>query len=535
MSLNAITNACTTRRTAIAGGAAAGLGLMVSQLAGTQQAFASGEAKATATTAGNGLTPSFLDAPEAIADFADTKEFDVVVVGAGASGLAAAIRAVQEGAKVAVVQKLGFASSQGFEATGLLSDENDEATKQAFVSKAMALSEWRPKRELLNAWAHNSGDAIVWFRGVLDAAGVEQGGEEDCRYEKDCNGRTAKFLTCQPSATYAGAVDGVATYAADLGVEFFYDMPAVQLAVADGAVTGVVAGAEGAYTLFNAAKGVVLATGDYQCNDEMIAFYCPDVLGFPPLEVGRDGDGHRMGVWAGGHLEPVGHTKMIHESWSNNAPFLMVDAQGKRFCDEHVPWFKVNTLLRSTMKARGEDNKPCEIYSVADAKYQDQMTEWKAIDEDIKVKDWPRMDAEAAYQYSWEADTLEELAGLMGVDATALQETVERYNELADAGADEDFGKDARFMAKIDTPPFRAVMRDFVEGLSAMLGGLVVDEQQRVLDADDQPISGLFAVGNVSGPFFGGIDYPMYFPGLSIGRALTTGYIAGAAVVQGGE
>ena len=90
-------------------------------------------------------------------------------------------------------------------------------------------------------------------------------------------------------------------------------------------------------------------------------------------------------------------------------------------------------------------------------------------------------------------------------------------------------------MAKIDTPPFRAVMRDFVEGLSAMLGGLVVDEQQRVLDADDQPISGLFAVGNVSGPFFGGIDYPMYFPGLSIGRALTTGYIAGAAVVQGGE
>ena len=200
-----------------------------------------------------------------------------------------------------------------------------------------------------------------------------------------------------------------------------------------------------------------------------------------------------------------------------------------------MPWFKVNTLLRSTMKARGEDNKPCEIYSVADAKYQDQMTEWKAIDEDIKVKDWPRMDAEAAYQYSWEADTLEELAGLMGVDATALQETVERYNELADAGADEDFGKDARFMAKIDTPPFRAVMRDFVEGLSAMLGGLVVDEQQRVLDADDQPISGLFAVGNVSGPFFGGIDYPMYFPGLSIGRALTTGHIAGAAVVQGGE
>ena len=87
-------------------------------------------------------------------------------------------------------------------------------------------------------------------------------------------------------------------------------------------------------------------------------------------------------------------------------------------------------------------------------------------------------------------------------------------------------------MAKIDTPPFHAVMRDFIEGLSAMLGGLVVDAQQRVLNADDEPVEGLFAVGNASGPFFGGIDYPMYFPGLSVGRALTTGYIAGAAATQ---
>ena len=522
-----------TRRSVVATTAAAGLGFAGAQLiGGAPQALATGEARATATSAGNDYTPSFLETPEAITDFADTKDFDVVVVGAGASGLAAAIRAAQEGAKVAVVQKLGFASSQGFEATGLLSDANDEATKQAFVSKAMALSEWRPKRELLDAWAHNSGDAIMWFRGILDAAGVEQEPEGSCAYEKDCNGYTAKFMTCRPSATYAGAADGVATYAETLGIEFFYDMPASQLAVSAGAVTGVIAGVEGEYTLFNAAKGVILATGDYQCNDEMIAFFCPDVLGFPPLEVGRDGDGHRMGVWAGGHLEPVGHTKMIHESWSNNAPFLMVDADGNRFCDEHVPWFKVNTLLRSTMKTRSDDYKPCEIYSIADAKYKDQMTEWQAIDADIKIKDWPEMDPESSYPFSWEADTLEELAELIGVSADALTATVERYNELVDSGADEDFGKDARFMAKIDTPPFHAVMRDFIEGLSAMLGGLVVDAQQRVLNADDEPVEGLFAVGNASGPFFGGIDYPMYFPGLSVGRALTTGYIAGAAATQ---
>lgn len=87
-------------------------------------------------------------------------------------------------------------------------------------------------------------------------------------------------------------------------------------------------GEEGKYVRFNAAKGVVLATGDYQCNNEMIAYYCPDVLGYPPLEIGRDGDGHRMGVWAGGHVEPVGHTKMIHDIWMNSAPYLMVGPDG---------------------------------------------------------------------------------------------------------------------------------------------------------------------------------------------------------------
>ena len=207
-----------TRRSVVTGVAAAGLGLAGVQLvAGSSQALALGEARATATTAGNNCTPSFLKAPETIVDFVDTKNFDVVVVGAGASGLAAAMRAAQEGAKVAVVQKLGFASTQGFEATGLLADDNDEPTKQAFVSKALALSEWRPKRELLDAWAHNSGDAVTWFRGILDEAGVEQEAEETCTYAKDCNGYMAKFLTCRPSATYAGAADADEEEPVDLG------------------------------------------------------------------------------------------------------------------------------------------------------------------------------------------------------------------------------------------------------------------------------------------------------------------------------
>ena len=85
------------------------------------------------------FVPSFLAKPDPLPEPAETKDYDVVVVGCGASGLAAAFKAHADGAKVAIVQKLSFASSQGFEAAGLAA-ENDEAAKQAFASMCMRLS-----------------------------------------------------------------------------------------------------------------------------------------------------------------------------------------------------------------------------------------------------------------------------------------------------------------------------------------------------------------------------------------------------------
>ena len=516
----------TTRRNALKIGAAA--------FALAAGAHAPAVASASAADAPDGgMTPAFMEAPDPITDFVGTESYDVVVVGAGASGLAAALRAHEEGAKVAVVQKQESAISQGFEATGLLNDENDEATKAAFVSKAMELSHFRPKRELIDAYAHSSGDAIMWFRGILDAAGVEVQAVEEAGYEKDCDGYTAKFITARPTNTYAAAVGAVADYAAAQGIDFYYSMPAVHLVKGDDAVTGVIAGSEGAYTRLDA-KAVILSTGDYQNNQEMLQFYLPDVYGFPPLVPGNTGDGHRMGVWAGGHLEPINHTKMIHETWSDNAPFLMVNPQAERFCDEHVPWFEVNNLMRSLMKKDIDAPEKAWVFSVLDANYQDQMKAWSALDPEIKVKELPelRNEPDNFFCVVFQGDTLAEVAEMVGLDADALQKTVDHYNEIVAQGSDTDFGKNPGYLAPIETPPFTLVWRDFNFGLSAVLGGLVVDDSNRVLDDGDLPIPGLYATGNVSGPFFGGIDYPMYFPGLSIGRAITTGYIAGAAAAH---
>lgn len=197
-------------------------------------------------------------------------------------------------------------------------------------------------------------------------------------------------------------VKAVAPGAEAAGVEFFYSCPARQLVTDEsGRVTGVVCEEDGKNVLFTASKGVILATGDYQCDPEMIAYYCPDVKEFPPCQMNRTGDGHKMGVWAGGEIEPITHTKMIH---------------------------------------------------------------------------------------------------------------------------------DAR-VGRVDTPPFMVVPHEFGYGLSAIIGGLLINADNQVLKADEHtPIEGLFAVGNVSGCFYGGADYPMDVLGLSIGRAITGGFLAGKHV-----
>ncbi len=106
-----------------------------------------------------------------------------------------------------------------------------------------------------------------------------------------------------------------------------------------------------------------------------------------------------------------------------------------------------------------------------------------------------------------------------------------RYNELCAAGRDEDFGKAAKYLVPIEGGPYYAIPRGSNK-LPAILGGLVVDSNHQCLNGEFEPISGLYAVGNASGQFFGGVDYPMDIEGLSIGRAITSGYYTGRLVAS---
>jgi len=128
------------------------------------------------------------------------------------------------------------------------------------------------------------------------------------------------------------------------------------------------------------------------------------------------------------------------------------------------------------------------------------------------------------------ADTLEELAEQMGVPKDAFLATVARYNRMYKQQNDEDYGKRSALLTPIDKPPFYALK--FGPSLLDVFGGVNTDVKLRVLDAKDEPIPGLLAVGMVAGGLYG-VDYPLLFNGNSHGRCLTWARQAAETIVNG--
>lgn len=537
-----------TRRDLFKMGGIAAAGVAgVSMIGGCSAQTQTIEADATTDVAGNireGL-PSFLAKPDAIEDIDETKEYDVVIVGAGASGVMAAIAANQAGATVALLQKASAAVSQGNTSTGILIDKSDPAGIEAVVSRLVKEGQYRPKRELIEMWARNSGEVVNWlFKTATDeGAKVSDTTVKWTSAIKSINGYSVNYISIDFGPKPYNTGDGMqvmAGYAEKQGVDIFYSTPAQQL-VGDadsGGVTGVIAtGADGASIQFNARKGVILATGDYQNNDDMMGYYLPDLINLGRKQAFRTGDGHKMAVWAGGSIENITHTKMLHDFDAGpgsmcDMPFLGVKNDGTRFADETVGMSVMNNFLRSEEDAG-------YYTQVFDSNYMTEAASWsgKLYDPEALKAFMPEEKAERTGVYedliaTYKADTLDELAKKCGItDTASFKKTVDRYNEVVASGEDQDFGKAAMYLAPVKTPPFYGIHRHV--RISAIVSGVDVDENLQVLAKDSgKPIEGLYAVGNCSGNFYCGVDYTMYMPGLSLGRAYTQGWVAGKHVAS---
>lgn len=514
-------------------------------------------------------TPEGLDwmaVPEPITDIAEEYTADVVIVGAGIAGLAAARSATEEGASVIVVEACDTWQTRGQDIgtiNSTVQKENDlECTEEDINEVCLQMTRYagnRVNQAIMRTWAANSGaDFDWWYEELLKPAGygvtiprwpLEVGYDpvDGEWFPQFCNQQEFTVPEGQESGFnggFPGAIDLLAQASIDAGAEFHFNTRARQLVRGEdnntGRVTAVIAeDADGNYVKFNATRGVVLATGDYGHNADLMQIWCPSQAELASTlnvyaTTANQGDGHLMGMWVGGKMQGIPHAYMAHGTPGplGAFPCLIVDINGRRFTNEDIPGQTFSNIA---------EEQPQKVYwQIADAQYPNQLKwsqpghgatmsyagdidAWNAA---IETGDQETIEAMLesegnSISHAW---TIEELANAISVDATVLQETIDRYNELCANGYDADFGKQAKRLFPVSTPPYFYGTQSW--NFLVTMGGLKTTAKAEVIDTFGNPIPGLYACGNVQGDRFA-IDYPTIVCGISHSICLTFGRIAG--------
>ncbi|MBR2835303.1 MAG: FAD-dependent oxidoreductase [Coriobacteriales bacterium] len=486
-------------------------------------------------------------APEPITDIVKTVETEVLIIGAGIAGCACACSAAENGAKVICVEKSEKWNGRGG-GFGAIKSRYMDKLEGCVVDKVNAKQHWiaqcasRANEDLISKFFNDSEEASNWLLDKAEAVGafVMVGAfySHDDVYAEQPGYHMVMGGQGLESAGFCGAElcykDAVAN-----GAEFMFNSPAVQLVKEGDRVIGCICDTEEGYVQYNGTKGVVLATGDIGGNREMCEAYAPicvkyafDRTQYTPLGV-NTGDGHKMGMWAGAVLQDLPLPTMMHPQafcWFHG-PFLFVNTEGKRFMCEDT-WVQGKSLAIN--------RQPGGIaYSIFDANWPQDLINGLPYGGGMF---WDSFRAygspiEGAAQYfegvipgyvesglAYQSDTIEGLAEQIGCDPEVLKATVDRYNSMCDAGEDTDYYKKPVFLTPVKEGPFYAL--SVGPALLTVTGGLRVTKDFQCIDKDEQPIPGLYALGNVMGDITA-IDYPINVAGNSHGRCITFGYDLG--------
>lgn len=609
------------RRSFLMGSAVAAGGAALASFAAPSQVFADeavpeAPAPASGTVAGTICSSDWLGEMPVISDdqVSETVDVDIVILGAGHAGCQAALSASQAGASVAVVEAqpedtywcygddICAYNSQWITEQGFGGYDLGEITAE-YCRRGLG----RVNPAILKLFVENSGEMfdnmvsiIPETSDMLDRENgrciiqIAYGKDSGADYPIEQSGYKAWATTVQTIQTVnpTEVIEGRRitrlteweTYARreaeNNGAVFFFGTTAEALAMDGDAVVGAYALKEdGSYLKLNAAKGVLLATGDFSGNAAMVWNLLTDIsewsarIGVQEGELvggGRDGMGIKMGCWAGGAIEPHPRPSMNMSSGTpgpwGTAPFLVLNAKGKRFMNESMAQLGGAAALR----------QPLGIYAaITDANY---MASIQGAGLDHGAPNWGFPQGIEAMQAAMEAivpgpdggpvpgigiagvneinthnpnefpygnegggmgktvfaaETLEELLGYLGYEDEAAQtalDEIAHYNELCHAGADTDFDKQADLMIPIETPPFYGSVGENTGRTSTglvTLAGLLTDENLNVMKADrSEPIKGLYAAGNCLGQRYG-MAYATPSAGNSMGMAMTHGYMAG--------
>jgi fumarate reductase flavoprotein subunit len=462
------------------------------------------------------------------AQIKETIAADVVVVGAGIAGMCAALTAVEAGAKTVLLEKGSTYNARGFDDGCVNSSVHREAgvlyDRDELIGELMKQANYRVDQRLITVWVDQSGGAMDWLRATVEPKGIKASlGEAAPREGPYKVYRTAVNFTGQNAQVMSVLESIVKAQGGDIR----YETPGVQLIrQGNGRVTGAIAGAAAAgYVRCNARRGIILSTGGYDNNPEMMKKY----LRPSDLRIERynstnkicTGDGHNMGVAVGADMDEPPHCLIVGNGIIASkdefylvmfTPWLRVDRFGRRYVNEDSDYCRqanANAVLPGRFN-----------WSVLDSRWSEDPTSTAEYVAYVKKQ----MERYVKEGVVLTAGTIEELAQKMQADPKVLRATVDRYNLLARNKKDMDFGVAGDKMKSVDKPPYYAVqVRNFA---LVTVSGLKINENMQVLDKEGKVIPGLYGAGNTTGGFFGD-TYPRNVHGISHGRAITFGHLAG--------
>lgn len=520
---------------------------------------------------------------------AKTLDVDVAVVGCGIAGVAACRSVAEDGGLVAAFEKADGPQCRSGEyavINGKVQAKwgRDTWTREQIddiIDSHMVESTYRCKRSIMSKWAHNIGDAFDWwveanpdlyYAETTRSAIPDESADNfiipifyplpehyDWKQERfPCYPTSVEFKPDQHVTVEANMQKAIDTG----NVQTFYGCFVEKLIMEDGRCVGLYArdAATGEYIKCNASKGVILSTGDYSQNTKMLKHFCPEVIEnniqclFTNVDVEgnftNQGDGIQLGMWAGAQVQQS-HAPMIHHMGGGadlagvgvmgNAGFLNLDLNGKRFMNEDLPGQQLENQIELQKNRESwqifDSNWPEQLPYMPAAHggacyYEDYASEDEGPKNNTTYRNYKspyQLEAAVADGRAVKADTLEELVAKIYPDDTAAQQTaldsIQRYNELAKAGYDEDFHKPASRMWAVENGPFYA--DKFTTALLLVcIGGLESDEDCHTFDADRNVIPGLYVAGNIQGNRFA-TEYPIGLKGVSHSMAMYYGYVAG--------
>lgn len=547
-----------------------------------------GAANSTVGFDGTGTLPWLGEAPAISNDQVEEElTADVVVVGLGAAGVPAARAAAEAGAKVVCLESSSHLNSVasdmaifGGQTQAQWGRGDGFLDKKMVVNMHMEECSHHVSQSIISRYYDESGAALDWFVGA--SKNLYMAPESYAEIPTDAQANymfpymypvpetydyTKEDLPCYPTSVGFSSLATVMAdnlqAAVDAGAEVRYSTKGVELILDDtGAVAGIYAQAAGSDSYLKiTAQSVILATGDYLGNEDMMKFYAPECVenGINILSIDLDdegnytnvGEGHKMGAWAGAAIEQW-HAPMIHHMGGGagadgrgvigNNGYLWLNLRGKRFMNEDLPGQQLENQVELQPQRKAyqffDASWPEQLayfpaaHGVACIYRDEPLPEYTASGLRINVRTPADIDAAVEEGRCLKADTIDELLGMIeGMDVETAKASIERYNELARAGEDTDFFKSPQRLFALENGPFYAAECGCALTLGN-LGGLESDEDCHVYNTDRELIPGLYAAGATQGGRFA-VQYPISLKGLSCGMCMVYGKIAGENAAAG--